>query len=282
MKVNESGVGDKSYAFFNTPSQVGREVFFHIKCLGHFYCDDKYNVKRDYLDSFLIMYVKNGEGYVKSNGRLHMVKANDIILLNCYEPHEYGTNSTWETLWIHFDGNMSLQYYNLLSEKFGHVLQMRDSVIIQDYIEAFLENFKAEKMIHEALISCNLQRMLAELLILSGDSSYENSKKNAQINDAIAYIRAHFKEKISLDDIASFVNLSPYHFSRTFKKELGYSPYEYLNLVRLNHSKFLLKNTKLRIKEIAFESGFNSESNFTTAFKHNSRQTPSAFRDMPF
>lgn len=278
----EKGVLDESCIFFNTPSPMIKDLFYYIKCAGHFICDKNYRIKRDSLDSILLMYVKSGEGKIKISDKLYSAKANDVILINCYNPHEYWTTTGWETLWIHFDGNLSEEYFKVLHNKIGSIIPSNNSTLIFNYMISIIDSFAQNNILNEAIISCHIQRILAELFMLSNDAYNDNSKKSDTINKSITFIRNHFKNKITINDVANHVNISIFHFSRTFKKETGYSPYRYINMIRLNHAKSLLKSTQLFIKEIAFECGFNSESNFVTSFKQHTNLTPTEFRNMPF
>jgi AraC family transcriptional regulator len=282
MYTIEQGVLEGSCAYFNSPSNMAKSLFFYVNSLGHFYCDHNYKIKRDKFDSYLLMYIVAGEGLLTINNKPQPIKANDILLINCYEAHMYETNSSLETLWTHFDGNVSKDYFNLISERMGNVISSKNSTLVQDYLLTMTEDFKENKIINEAILSCNIQRMLAELLILSMENSLGNSTNSNYIEDSIVFIRDNFKNKISLEDISANVCMSPFHFSRIFKRETGYSPYEYVTMLRLNHAKTLLKTTNLLIKEIAFECGFNSETNFVIAFRNHTNLAPSKFRKIPF
>jgi AraC family transcriptional regulator len=277
MYFNENGVLDNSRAFFHTPSNLARSLFFFLTCTGHFYCDNNYCVERSHYDSYLLMYVKQGEGTVHYNNNTLNLKTNDVLLINCHLPHIYKTEK-WETLWIHFNGNVSDTYFQLLYNKFGCVTNLQNSTIIPDHIMMILDAFESSEPINEPLISCYIQRMLAELMLNTSTLTIENSDKSNAIFDSINFIQDNYKNKMSLNELAKHVCISPFYFSRVFKKETGYSPYEYITMVRINHSKNLLKTTKLLIKEIAFTVGFNSESNFVTSFKDHTGITPSKFR----
>ena len=121
--------------------------------------------------------------------------------------------------------------------------------------------------------------MLAELLLISSNLIQEKNDKPNAVLESINYIQNNYHRKISLDELARYVCISPFYFSRIFKKETGYSLYEYITMVRLNHAKTLLKTTDILIKEIAFTVGFNSESNFVTCFKGHVNITPNKFRN---
>ncbi len=89
----------------------------------------------------------------------------------------------------------------------------------------------------------------------------------------------HLTEPLTLDDLAARASLSPYYFTRLFKKETGFTPHEYLIAMRINSAKFLLKTTSASIKEICFLTGFASESSFCTTFKKWVNATPSSYRE---
>ena len=92
----------------------------------------------------------------------------------------------------------------------------------------------------------------------------------------------HYHENIKLEDIANHVYLSPYYFSRTFKKHMDSTPVEYLINYRINNAKKVLHNTDLSINEIAHSCGFNSTSHFITTFKKHVGMSPKKFRDILF
>lgn len=281
MYTNEKGVLEDSCAYFHTPSNLAKSMFFYLICAGHFYCDKNYCIKRDDYNSYLLMYIEKGEGTVWYNGRTYNVKTGDTIIINCHRPHLYKT-SGWEAFWIHFDGNISDEYFQLIYNKLGCVIPMKGSHVMIKYINSILNTFKNQKILNEPLVSCHIQRMLAELLITSLQHNSADSTKPSPILDSINHIQNNYKSKISLNELSLKACMSPYYFSRMFKKETGYSPYEYVTTIRLNHAKNLLKTTNLLIKEIAFMIGFNSESNFVTCFKEHVGLTPSEFRKIPF
>lgn len=278
MYVPEIGVLSHSNMYFNTPSSVAKACFYYLKCVGEFFCDSTYRVDRENFYSYLIMYVRKGRGSVSFDGKTVNVKENDLILLNTYKPHIYETKSGWETLWIHFDGNSSKQFYELLYERFGFVISLGESKVIQRTLMMVIDGYKKEKPLPEALVSSYIHRILSEIMLLS--SNYTLPEINPVL-DAITYIENNCRNKISINDVASFVKISPFHFSRIFKKETGYSPYEYIIKTRIDRAKVLLKQSKLQISEIAFQVGFNSESNFINTFKKSEYFTPGEFRNAP-
>lgn len=282
MHVNERGVLEKSQMYYHTPSNIAQSLFFYLKYAGEFFCDETYTVERETFNSFLIMYVRKGQGFISYEGKNYSVKENDVVLLNCHKPHVYYTTKGWETLWIHFDGNLSREFFDMLYSRMGCVIPQSKSLIILRYLTLIIDGFKISKPLPEPIVSCYIQRMLTEIMLISANSPEKNTSKDSYVLDAITYIEANFKEKLTLKNISSSVCISPFHFSRTFKKETGYSPYEYIIKTRINYAKDMLKKTRCSIKEIAFEVGFNSESNFVHTFHTATDMTPNEFRNTPF
>jgi two-component system response regulator YesN len=100
------------------------------------------------------------------------------------------------------------------------------------------------------------------------------------IDSAITYISQHFAEPISLQDVAERVYLSPSHFSRLFKAEMGVTFTEYLTQYRIQKSKILLRITSLPVEIIANNTGFSNSSYFSTTFKRLEGRTPTEYRNL--
>lgn len=279
MQCLEKSVLSNSALFFYTPSNLAKSIFFYLLLVGDYICDKNYYVERDNFNSYLLIYVKSGNGIVKSNGKTYYAKENDVILLNCNKPHIYFTNTGWDIDWFHFDGNVSMEYYDLITMHSGCVITLYESKIIPQTLKNIINLFKLKKQISEPIISCHIQRMLTELLIISRNLKDKYINKLDPVTCAMEYVDANFKEKLSVKSISNLVNLSLYHFSRLFKKETGYSPYEYILKTRIDNAKVLLKKTSISIKEVAFTTGFNSESSFVTSFHKNVKMTPCEFRN---
>lgn len=93
------------------------------------------------------------------------------------------------------------------------------------------------------------------------------------------YISDNLKENINLKDTAAKFNLSPYYFSRTFKKVFGCNFSEYLNLVRIDEAKKLLKDNSLSVKEICYMVGYSDPNYFSKVFKKYEGVTPTEHRE---
>jgi AraC-like DNA-binding protein len=99
------------------------------------------------------------------------------------------------------------------------------------------------------------------------------------VSETVDYINKNYSKDISLNEITKQAYLSKFHFSRIFKKHTSYSPYQYLIIVRLNHSRQLLLNNNYSIKEVADMCGFKRLDYFSAMFKKKFKYSPSTYRE---
>ena len=98
------------------------------------------------------------------------------------------------------------------------------------------------------------------------------------IQTAVDEIEAHLFEEMKTQDLADQVSLSSFYFQKLFKRLVGKSPQEYIQLRRLAKAAEALKQQDCRIVDLALEYGFSSHAHFTRALKEAYGLTPSAYR----
>ncbi len=110
----------------------------------------------------------------------------------------------------------------------------------------------------------------------------ENNKghKNKNIIRAKEYIDNNYSNGfLSLNDVAEHVGITPSYLSSIFNEYENGHFVDYLNNVRVEKAKKILKNTSLSVKDIGFKSGFNNIQNFIRVFKKHEGMTPGQYRD---
>ncbi len=108
---------------------------------------------------------------------------------------------------------------------------------------------------------------------------FENLRHADVIHKAVHFMLSNYSEKITLDQTAKAVYLSPSYLSRIFKHETGVSFNKYLNNIRIEKSKALLLSHEIRLSDIAPLVGFEDQSYYTKVFKRTTGVLPSLYRD---
>ncbi len=96
------------------------------------------------------------------------------------------------------------------------------------------------------------------------------------IQRARTFLEEHFVENVSLEQLAAYVDISPFHLLRMFRNTVGLPPHTYLTQLRVNHARQLLL-TPLSLTEVALSVGFTDQSHFTRHFKRIVGVTPGQY-----
>lgn len=282
MKSTELGVLKKSEVYFSSPSQTAKKLYYYPISAGHFFCIKGYHLIRDNYNSLLITHIIDGTFTYIKDGKHITARAGDTVILDCYKPHEYYTNDSFESIWIHISGANSFELFEEVEKTDGNLVKCRDVNHVKKLLFRIYDSISGVNPPSELNISLDIYKIFAELLnpqsIKSkGESNYEDS-----IQDVKNYIAENLNEKLTVQRLANESHMSTSHFSRVFKQQTGFSPYDYVLITRLNKAKYLLQKTKMSVSSIAYETGFNSESNFICFFTDNEGISPGKFRKLKF
>lgn len=276
MKACSKGVLPRSDVYFHTPSEIARKLFFYPLCVGHYWCSGEYRVERSCYNSYLALFVEKGSGYVLVGDRPRPVRENSIFLLDCYQPHIYGSEDGWEIYWLHFDGNQARMYFRALCPVENCLIaSLLDPRSARRSLVQIYNQFHDHGKVSEAAVNKHTVSLLTDFFV-SGTAS--NERRESVSEELLSYIAENLCHPLSLADLARRASLSPYHFTRQFKKETGYTPHQYIITARVNAAKYHLKTSALPVKSITVMCGFPSEAAFCSTFKRIVGITPLEYR----
>lgn len=127
-------------------------------------------------------------------------------------------------------------------------------------------------LLEVVLIRLNRQRDAA----LSGETGGARTSRECGL--VRRYIDNHFKENLSLDQLARLAHVNKYYLAHAFRKEFGTSPINYLISRRVEESRFLLRETDHSLALIAQMLGFSSSSYFSQCFRRVEGISPTEYR----
>ncbi|HUR97290.1 MAG TPA: AraC family transcriptional regulator [Pyrinomonadaceae bacterium] len=116
---------------------------------------------------------------------------------------------------------------------------------------------------------------IEQLLARLGNRKFVKAEPRA-VRTVRDYLRAHYSENISLSNLASIADLSPFHLVRVFSNKIGVPPHEYQTQVRITHAQRIMRSGAA-ISEAAIETGFFDQSHFSRHFKRITGFTPRTY-----
>lgn len=232
----------------------------------------------------LLVFILSGQGLLLLNGQMHRIQAGQVYSLGAQSATElYPQGGTVEVGLLLFRKLAAIRKrascLNYEESSLGCLfapgkVPVRDSNLM-------LKSFQRLEQAFEGYgrYSTEAQRMFQVLLQQVEDERAAAAPSGEEtaaggLERSLAYMHQHFRERITLETLSSIAGLTATSYSRSFKKSMGASPVEYLNAVRINHSKTLLDKSGATVSGTAQSSGFGNEFYFSRMFKRETGISP--------
>lgn len=275
-----SSWSEDSIRFINTPGKTAKSIYFYVQEVGYFKTQPPYFTEREHLNSFLIVYTLSGEGILNYRGQTYILKKGQCFFINCMEYHYYkvADNSSWEFLWVHFNGNNSLGYFEEFSRNGFQVIQIHDENLFENTLRKLIEINQNKSVTTDVITSQCVHTLLTELIAQNTTGNLSYLLLPEYIKTIMKYIDLHFSEDLSLEFLAEYQNINKFHLSHEFKRYTGLTLKEYIITTRISHAKDLLKYTEKSVQEISEQCGIYHISHFINLFKTREGCTPLKYR----
>lgn len=271
MLCEDNGVLTPSKVYFSTAASNAQPWLMTLVCTGLYDCDNCYRVERNNYSSGLLLLVLAGSGYVVMEGRRHSLHTGDLLLLNCFTPHAYGTDEGFQILWVHFTGGSAHAMLNSLSPTQAILRPDAEAAHRYRNLRLLYDMFDGGRRLGDAMI----HRVLTELataFFMPREAS--NAREQESMEEIAAYLTEHMAQNTPNTALANMAHMSESQLIRTFKHEKGVTPHRYLLNVRLNAVQYLLTSTRLSLSRIAELCGFTDASALANAFRRETGFTP--------
>ena len=229
-----------------------------------------------------LFYVVGGVGQFNIEGNIFPVQPNDLIIVNpCIEHTEISFNANpLEYIALGVEG-LELSFNDSAEDRYCIVnfKNAKDSIL--PFLQGMLREIE-EKTPGYEIICQDLMEILAIYIMRQTNYSAAMTpihKSSPRLCTTIRkYIDDHFKENITLDQLADLTHVSKYYMVHSFTQEYGISPINYLISRRIEEAKLLLKSDDYALSYISHVLGFSSPSYFSQTFKKNTGMSPNEFR----
>lgn len=261
-----------------TPSVFARRSLFYVQEAGHFLCNAGYYTEHEGIHSYLLLLTLQGAGRFERGGKTFELLPGRVLFTDCLNRHCYQpAGSSWEMLWVHFNGYAAPAYYERFALLANPVFSLPDDSPIPGYLENLLTVCRENALSSELLASECLTALLTQTLLAAG-AVYAAADLPPLIRKAVADIDAHLADNLSLAHFSQTLCVDPTHFQKTFRKYMGITPNMYIRTARVNRAKELLTATDLTVADIAACCGFGSVPYFIRTFRKLVGVTPAVYR----
>lgn len=234
-------------------------------------------------EHYVIGFIENGQRCLYCKNKEYTIMRGDIVLFNPEDNHAciQTDHGTLDYRGINISKQTMLHFAQEITEKkelplFSSTVVCNDEIIyylrpLHEMIMQGINDFKKEE---------NFLFLLSSL-IQNYAQHFENTvpECSKEIEKACEFMENNFSEHISLEQICHTVGLSKSTLLRAFTKSKGITPYRYLETIRINEAKKLLKSGYCPI-DVAIQTGFSDQSHFTNYFSSFIGITPSVYREI--
>ena len=268
-----------------TPSPFARSSLLHLQEVGSLTAIRPHTSKREKLQSYLCFMVEDGEGELVYEGKKYELRSGDVVFIDCRKAYSHSTGlnpntELWSLRWCHFYGPSMPAIYAKYCERGG--LPVIRGADVSQYA-AILTDIYTLASSSDYIRDMRINGKLNDLLTLLMESSWHrgnssNAPKKMDISLVKSFLDEHYKEKLSLESVASHFFIDKHYLARLFKEQYGMTMVTYLQQVRITHAKRMLRFTDKSIEEIGLECGIGELNYFSRVFKKLEGVSPSEFR----
>lgn len=265
-----------------TPSAFAKENLVHLQEIGRLTATSPHTSRRSGLGSCLFFLVEGGSGSLVYQGREYPLKTGDCVFINCRSPYAHTTGKDlWQLRWVHFYGPTMDGIHQKYCQRGG--LPAFTPSDLGPYT-ALLEEVRAVAASSDHLKDMKICLALTSLLTLLMEESWQPegpaspTAKGSDLAPVKEYLEEHFREKITLDQLAAKFYMNKYYLAHMFKQQYGVPVNQYLQQIKITQAKQLLRFSDFSMEKIAAESGLGDANYFSRVFKKVEGVTPGEYR----
>jgi AraC-like DNA-binding protein len=252
-----------------------------------------------YHEECQLTYIIEGHGAVMVADKLEEFREGDVLLFGKNTPHVLLHNKKY----YEADSGMRARAISIFFSKdtFNHVFnQMPETARIEEFLEHAqfgirIKNQETRRIREDLKQMVKLSQVpriilfMKILYIISKNPHFEyisssiphvsGREDNLKLKKIFDYITKNFEKRITLEEIAGLINLTPTAFCRYFKLRTNKTFSQFLIEVRINQACKMLSNGNYNVTETFFSCGYNNSSNFHRHFRQHTGLTPSEYKD---
>ena len=228
-----------------------------------------------------LFFIIGGKGQFLIEEHLHPVDVNNLVIINPNVVHtEVSLNAQPLEYIVLGVAGIQLATRDTSNGQFS-ILDHFESAEISGCLRNILREMEQKNTGYEDVCQAYMEILIIRLMrstALSVPSESQAVSTNRQCAAVRRYIDLHFKETLTLEQLANEGHMNKFYLSHAFKREYGVSPINYMISKRIEESKYLLSETDLSMSQIAQLLGFSSLSYFSQVFHRTQAISPKEYR----
>lgn len=228
-----------------------------------------------------ILYCTGGSGRVLSDANVIPFEKGDIVVINSNCIHTITSDSFVEYQCLIVDSKFC-EENDIYTDKLVFTERLHDKEMagLFDNINKCygIEDDYRIPQIRASVLSFIIALCRGYISTEKHTESKPKSRITENVKEAMTYIQSHLNEAITLDSLSAAIGISKYHLAREFKKITHLTIISYINLLRCEYSKRLLKTTDYKISKICDLCGFDNFSYYSRTFRKHYGMLPSEYR----
>lgn len=232
--------------------------------------------------TFQWLQVSRGKGIADLGHGPVPIGPGNAMLIYPDENHSYrGIEDDFATCWMCFGGSHIEYLLQTLGMPSSGIYEVTDGHLLESRIEEAVTLLESGHSLSGLEASSLVYTTLLDIYkyLNKGNESYRAA--HDRLSPVFEYIDTHYSGPIGVDELADIIGVSTQHFCLVFKKATRTRPIEYINHVRVNKARTLIRENHERLlADIAAAVGFENESYFSYVFKKIEGVSPRVFRSL--
>lgn len=246
---------------------------------------EDFTVRRSYNWEFIphahhnleILVCTSGEFGVSCCNRMQILKPGEMMIAFSHDIHAYVKTGEGTGVMMIINPNVLPLLSDRMAERRYENFLCSEKELCISVAEAILKEYEGER---------SREILVGHLYVLLGNAirqlPYEPRKAGISsdlFSRVMEYLSENYTHRLSLKSLSRTFGVDPCHLSRMFSERLSYGFLKYLHMLRVEHAKNLLRNSRLKMSEVLVQSGFADQKTFNRVFRDVTGVTPTEYRN---